>query len=61
MVETDSTGVPDFVERFGLWSEAQRSAAVGIAQSAEKNLDTIAKKLSEQELEVCRRIVNEAV
>ncbi len=48
MAETDSTGVPDFVERFGLWSEAQRSAAVGIAQSAEKNLDTLRLSFADQ-------------
>ena len=50
MVETDSTGVPDFVERFGLWSEAQRSAAVGIGQSAEKNLDTIRLSFADQQM-----------
>jgi glutamine synthetase len=48
MAGTDSTGVPDFVERYGLWSEARRSAAAEVAKSAEENLDTIRLSFADQ-------------
>ncbi|MEO1845878.1 MAG: glutamine synthetase, partial [Pseudomonadota bacterium] len=45
---TDSTGLQDFIERFGLYSKEQQIAAGEVVQKSEKDLDTLRLSFADQ-------------